>query len=208
MVSFLVGLVAVIGVVAAAMGPADSSTGGFRPPPIPPDAVVFLGDSLVRQQPWARQFPGMRTSNQGIGGNRSFDVLGRLDGVIAARPRAVFVMIGSNDVRWGVPHATTVARIDRILVRLATGTPASRLHLTTTLPRRPWHAARLRRLNTALAGVAARHQVTWIDTYRHFHDGDGILRASMTTDGSHANDAGKQLLGRVLRPYVRAAAGR
>ena len=205
--TFLAVVVLAAGVAAAGLArPAPAASTGYQPPPIPPDAVVFLGDSLVRQQPWAAQFPGVPVSNQGIGGDRSLDVLQRLDGVIAARPRAVFVMIGSNDVKWGVPHATTVARIDRILGRLAAGTPASTVHLTSTLPRRPWHAARLRRLNRALAEVAGRRAVTWIDTFRHLHDGEGVLRPSLTTDGSHLDDAGKDLLGEVLRPHVLAAA--
>lgn len=195
-------LLATLAVVLVLAAPA----GAYEPPPVPRGAVVFLGDSITRQQPWARQFPGVRTSNQGVGGDQSADVLRRLAPVLAARPRAVFVLIGSNDVHRGVARAVTVARVERILARVAAASPATRLHLGSVLPRRPKHAARIVRLNEALAALAARRGVPFVDTHRHFHDGDGVLRPALTDDGSHLTPSGKALLARILRPHVLAAA--
>lgn len=192
------------GLAAAFVADEAPASARYQPPPVPAGAVVFLGDSITRQEPWAAAFPGVRTSNQGVGGDQSADVLRRLDPVIAARPRAVFLLIGSNDVHARVPTRTTVARVERILRRLAAGTPSTALRLGTVLPRKPQHVAGIRRLNLALRALAGRLDVPFVDTYRHVDDGTGVLPRRLTDDGSHLTPAGKRLLADALRPHVEA----
>ena len=64
-------------------------------------AVVFLGDSIT--QGWgdrlAKAFPGLKAANRGISGDTTRGVLIRLaDDVLALKPAAVVLLIGTNDL--------------------------------------------------------------------------------------------------------------
>src|SRR5271165_596600 len=69
--------------------------------------IVMLGDSLTEGGPWRELTGCLYLVNRGIGGDTSGGVLARLDEIIALKPRAVFLMIGVNDISLGVPAATT-----------------------------------------------------------------------------------------------------
>jgi hypothetical protein len=64
-------------------------------------AVVFLGDSITQQ--WGHGlnavFPGVKIANRGISGDTTRGVLIRLkEDVLALNPRAVVLLIGTNDL--------------------------------------------------------------------------------------------------------------
>src|SRR5436190_8861872 len=64
-------------------------------------AVVFLGDSIT--QGWGDEFggnfSGVKLANRGISGDTTRGVLLRLEqDVMAVRPRAVIILIGTNDL--------------------------------------------------------------------------------------------------------------
>ena len=70
------------------------------------DAVVFLGDSITQE--WGdglnAAFPGVKLVNRGISGDTTRGVLIRLEeDVLALRPAAVVLLIGTNDLEEGAP---------------------------------------------------------------------------------------------------------
>ncbi|HZV20619.1 MAG TPA: GDSL-type esterase/lipase family protein, partial [Hyphomicrobiales bacterium] len=60
--------------------------------------VVMLGDSLTKRAQWAEITGCPFLANRGIGGDTSAGVLSRLEESLKLRPRAVFLMIGINDI--------------------------------------------------------------------------------------------------------------
>ncbi len=70
----------------------------FKALPVPPvRPIVFLGDSLSAQCEWRDLFGDrLMILNRGIGGDTSAGVLNRTLDVSRLRPRAVFLMIGTN----------------------------------------------------------------------------------------------------------------
>src|SRR6266487_6387134 len=86
------------------------------------NAVVFLGDSIT--QGWAEDlsawFPGMKLANRGIGGDTSRGVLIRLkEDVLALDPRAVVLLIGTNDLEEKASPEIIAANLKLILAELA-----------------------------------------------------------------------------------------
>ena len=67
-----------------------------------PVDVLLVGDSITMQwgAAWAKHFPQLKTVNIGIGGDKTQNVLWRLDhgGVAGLEPRVVILLIGNNNM--------------------------------------------------------------------------------------------------------------
>jgi hypothetical protein len=84
-------------------------------------AVVFLGDSIT--QGWddrlERSFPGLKVVNRGISGDTTRGVLIRLqEDVLAVRPSAVVLLIGTNDLDEHMEPEAIVANLKLIIAAL------------------------------------------------------------------------------------------
>ena len=64
--------------------------------PKPQNRIVFAGDSLTQGGEWAEFYCG--ALNRGIGGDTSEGMMKRIRTITALNPRAVFLMVGSNDL--------------------------------------------------------------------------------------------------------------
>lgn len=89
--------------------------------------VIALGDSLTYgySADKSTAYPtvlgkltGWNVKNEGINGNTSQDVLDRLDGIIAQKPKLVLLGIGGNDVLRRVNPSVTKDNISQIIKRL------------------------------------------------------------------------------------------
>lgn len=85
--------------------------------PDPRDVVVCLGASIVRGRASVDfvemlrgRLPQLQFVNGGINNETADDVLQRLDEVIACRPKAVLILIGTNDAQAILNPAGVVAR--------------------------------------------------------------------------------------------------
>ncbi len=67
-----------------------------------PIDVLLVGDSITIQwgESWEKHFPGLKAVNIGIGGDKTQNVLWRLDhgGVEGLQPKAIVLMIGNNNM--------------------------------------------------------------------------------------------------------------
>jgi lysophospholipase L1-like esterase len=170
-------------------------------------AVVFLGDSIT--QGWGDAmggaFPGMKVANRGIDGDTTRGVLIRLeDDVLSLKPRAVVLLIGTNDLEEGATPDTIASNLGLILAALKQHDPAMPIVLCQVFPssermRRP--ADQIKAVNTLyLAKVKGDPQVIPLDTWRLFADADGNAPASEFPDLLHPNEAGYTRWAAALRP--------
>lgn len=180
-------------------------------------SIVFMGDSITEM--WKVAEPGLFTGgvvDRGISGQTSAQMLLRFQAdVVALKPRAVHIMVGTNDVagntgptteqayRDNIVAMTTLARANGIRVILGAIPPAAVFWWAPNL--RP--AAQIARLNRWLADYARRGGFAFIDYHRPLATADGALRDDFANDGVHPNRAGyaaMRLAGRAaLQPYVR-----
>src|SRR5205807_6682662 len=81
-------------------------------------AVVMLGDSITQgwNDDFSAWFPGLKIANRGISGDTSRGVLSRLqEDVLALEPRAVVLLIGTNDLEEHAEPDTIAANLKLIL---------------------------------------------------------------------------------------------
>jgi lysophospholipase L1-like esterase len=170
-------------------------------------AVVFLGDSIT--QGWGDRleaaFPGMKVANRGISGDTTRSVLLRLqDDVLVLKPRAVVLLIGTNDLEEGATPEVMASDLSLVLARLKQHDPRMPIVLCQVMPsaaamKRP--AEQIRAVNAlALAAVRNDPQVIPLDTWRLFADANGDAQLSEFPDQLHPNAAGYAMWAAALRP--------
>lgn len=178
------------------------------------ESIVFLGDSLTHIGWWRKWFPDEPTANQGVGGNTTAMVLSRLDPIIDAQPAKVFVLIGANDLNYGVPHPLITAGQREIIQRIRDGSPTTEIFVQSVFPFgedvrvyfpsvSESYVADIQAINAALVLVCADIGVQYLDVHNDVMVGpDGRLRPEFTDDQVHLSRAGYAAWVSYLEPYV------
>lgn len=170
-------------------------------------SVVFLGDSIT--QGWgenlSRSFPGTAVSNRGISGDTSRGLLVRLnEDVLALKPRAVVLLIGTNDLEEGADPEIIAGNVKLLLASIRQQDPNMPVVLCAVFPsstskKRP--AAQIKRLNELYRGVIhGQTQVTYVDTWTLFADPEGDAKLAEFPDLLHPNADGYAKWTGALRP--------
>lgn len=173
-------------------------------------AVVFLGDSIT--QLWTIQpaFPELKVANRGISGDTSFGLKARLRGdVLDLDPRAVVILIGTNDLAGGAAPATIAANITDIVDTIRGAAPQAPIVLCRVMPRRIEAGKfpdKIRALNALIDKIPVRRgRVILCDTWSPFAGPDGGVSTAEFPDGLHPGPAGYAKWTAALRPaFIRA----
>jgi len=173
-------------------------------------AIVFLGDSIT--QGWHDDldgaFPELKTANRGISGDTSRGVLIRLqEDVIALNPRAVVLLIGTNDLDEAGGNPWVVATNIRLIVdQLRTANPAMPVIICQVMPSSPEKnrpANLIRRINQLILELSAdQPQVTVVDTWKLFAGPDNNAPVELFPDLLHPNNLGYAKWAAALRPVL------
>lgn len=164
--------------------------------------IVFLGDSLIAQADWCALFPERSIRNRGIGGDTTGGLLERLDAISRGQPKKIFLLIGTNDVGFGILQKQTVNNYAQILTHLQTHAPHSELYVQSILPRQRKFKAQIESINKQLNELCTQHDVPFIDLYPSFLDNRGQLDARLTTDGLHLLGGGYRRWQKLLTAYI------
>jgi lysophospholipase L1-like esterase len=170
-------------------------------------AVVFLGDSIT--QGWGadfkQRFPGVKLANRGIGGDTSRGMLIRLEqDVLALDPAAVVLLLGTNDIEVGIDADAVGRNLQKIISAIKMHDSSIPIVLCRVFPssaqkNRPAEA--IRKLNaiyeTLVRGDA---QITVLDTWALFADGNGDADPTWFKDLLHLNEAGYDRWAAALHP--------
>ncbi|HSU53291.1 MAG TPA: SGNH/GDSL hydrolase family protein, partial [Candidatus Dormibacteraeota bacterium] len=171
------------------------------------NAIVLLGDSIT--QGWGEDFsawfPGLKIANRGISGDTTRGVLIRLKrDVLDLEPKAVVILIGTNDLEEKAEPETIVENLKLIIADLTRHDPKMPIVLCDVFPSsasksRPMD--KIKRLNQLyMAAVKGSQQVTVLDTWTLFADSKGDAIASEFPDLLHPNLAGYAKWAAALRP--------
>jgi lysophospholipase L1-like esterase len=173
-------------------------------------SVVFVGDSIT--QGWGRieaSIPGIRAANRGINGDTTLGVAARLDrDVLSLRPRAVVLLIGTNDLAGGAAPATVIATIRSIMGRLRASNAAMPIFLCRIPPRR-YEAGvtqtKITEVNTGLRRLSSGMRgVTLVDTWTLFQGPPGQPDLALLPDGLHPGPQGYARWASVMQRHFRA----
>jgi lysophospholipase L1-like esterase len=167
-------------------------------------SIVMLGDSLTEGAPWAELTGCPHLLERGVGGDTTAKVLARLDDVLKLKPRAVFLMIGVNDISLSVPRETTIANYKAILDRLKEPhlVVAYVLPVAASYGKRQMNGSIAALDDTIASLVADRPNTTVLDLRPRFRGPDGYLRAELSYDGLHLSPKGYELWRDAIAPYV------
>jgi lysophospholipase L1-like esterase len=184
----------------------------LNPPKPDEHRVVFMGNSIT--EGWAKffpaMFPGKPYVNRGIGGQTTPQMLVRFrQDVIALRPEAVVILAGINDIAGNTGPSTLEMIEDNIASMTELAKAAGiRVVLSSVLPAYdfPWRpglepAQKVVTLNNWMKSYAARVGAVYLDYHTPMRDDRQGLRAELTYDGVHPNEAGY----RVMAPLVQKA---
>lgn len=171
----------------------------FRSLPATRHAIVFLGNSITERAQWQELLPGRTIQNRGIGGDNSFGVLARLDSILLLQPSRIFLDIGINDIGRGLPLTVITNNYRRIIDRIKTASPGTKLFLQSVLPMNDsvLTAAYLKNkkdsvlaLNRNIIYLAKQYNLSYVDLHNDvFADSKGDLKRELTIDGIHLRPA-------------------
>jgi lysophospholipase L1-like esterase len=186
-------------------------------PPRPGDQrVVFYGNSIT--DAWAgyfaAMFPGKPYVGRGISGQTTPQMLVRFrQDVIALQPAVVVILAGTNDIAGNTGPSTLAMIADNLtsMVELARANGV-RVVLSSVLPAYdyPWRpglepAGTIVALNAWMREYAASHDVGYIDYHSAMADERQGLRADLTYDGVHPNEAGYRVMAPLAERAIAAA---
>jgi lysophospholipase L1-like esterase len=177
--------------------------------PPAPGAVLAVGSSsIVHWHPTlARDLAPLTVIPRGFGGSTINDLLHYTDRlVIPARPRAILVYEGDNDIGGGVFPETFAATYAEFLARIREELPETRVYVLAIKPSPSrWELwPRMEKANQLLAGLcAADPLVTYVDIATPMLDAAGQPRPELFTgDMLHMNEAGYALWTGVVRAVM------
>lgn len=186
--------------------------------------VAFFGDSLTEQwstsgkAEWERLLVPLGADNFGIGGDRTQQVLWRMQNgeLDVMQPRIAVLLIGTNNTDPGMGGETSltprntpdeiVAGVTAIITHLRSRLPATRVLLQGLFPRGPKDGpvrAQIAHINAGLGRLDDGGQsVRFVDFGHIFLAADGSLPPRLTPDLLHLNEEGYRLWAAHLCPPI------
>lgn len=171
------------------------------------NAVVFLGDSIT--QGWGDtmgdSFGGLKVANRGISGDTTRGMLIRLkEDVLALNPRAVVLLMGTNDLEEKAEPQVIAANLKLIIAALKEHNAKMPIILCKVFPSSETKSRPTDKINQInelyAAAVKGDPQVVVLETWVLFADKEGRAKEAEFPDLLHPNKAGYTKWAAALRP--------
>ena len=187
--------------------------------------IYFVGDSITRRwgaldypqflANWRQNFYGWNAANFGWGGDRTQNILwrlqnGELDGL---NPKIIVIQAGTNNVGATPGDAAKMSDIVRGIKALIdvcrSKVPQATIVLTAIFPRNDNRAVlpEIARINRAIAQFADGRTVRFVDITDKLADSDGTLHDGISPDGLHLTIKGYQIWADALTPIFNQLLG-
>lgn len=169
--------------------------------------IVFIGNSITEKvKDWSEKFNVAHIRNRGIAGDVSDGVLKRLNEIVYFKPKAVFIMIGINDL-FNMHHTEEARKLlyDKIIPstdyiggnilkiakQIHKKSPDTKIYVRTVLPTsREFLKNDIVDLNKLIKKNEAKGYYKVIDLYSQFVDENGGMIKDLSIDGVHLSDKG------------------
>jgi lysophospholipase L1-like esterase len=177
--------------------------------------IAFLGDSITQgwegpgAATWAKMYAPLKAANFGFSGDRTEHVLWRLGNgeLVAAQPKVIVIMIGTNNSGHGVSNAQQTADgVAAIVRKLRKETPKSKILLLGIFPRgeKPDEPYRLAVVEATrlFAPLHDGKYVHFLDIGQTFMHQDGTLRTLLLPDRLHLDPMAYELWAKAIEPTL------
>lgn len=181
-----------------------------------PVDLLFLGDSITNgwskvPEIWEKSFGRWNPANFGIGGDRTQNVLWRLENgeLEGIDPEVVVLMIGTNNTHDDSPE-DIVLGIQRIIDFVQYKLPHTEILLLAVFPREPsmregqlytMPKEKVGEINKLLPGLAQPGRVRYLDIGSNFLK-DGSVPKETMPDGLHLSSDGYQIWADAVTPVL------
>jgi lysophospholipase L1-like esterase len=188
------------------VGLKKSKTSHLNTLPISEGKIIMLGNSITAECEWSELMQNSDILNRGVIGDGTGDILERLDPIVLAKPKKIFLLIGVNDLLFH-PLSKIQEFYEKIVSRIVIETPTTQLYLESILPihndlrRNGMKNEDIDTLNVFIAQLAKKYNLTYIDLNAKFKNTEGALRQEFSLDGIHLNGEGYLLFKSQLQPY-------
>ncbi|MFK7809711.1 MAG: GDSL-type esterase/lipase family protein [Saprospiraceae bacterium] len=166
--------------------------------------IIFLGNSLTQYCEWSEVFQNTNIKNRGIAGDGVEGVLKRLPKILDGKPKAIFLMIGVNDLFYHDVKFIT-AFYEKILDLCKSKSKETSVVVQSLLPvnneikKIQIGNESIEELNARIKELAERFNYQFIDLNKEFKNESGKLNPDFSVDGIHINGRGYALWRDILR---------
>jgi len=178
--------------------------------------IVFMGNSIT--EGWGNLnpdfFKGKPYVNRGISGQTTPQMLIRFrPDVINLKPAVVVILAGTNDIAGNTGPSTLEMIADNIysMAELAKAN-GIKVVISSVIPAfdYPWKpgmepAEKIFALNEMLKTYAKKNGVVYLDYFSAMADNRKGLKAELTADGVHPNEAGYKVMGPLAEKAIAEA---
>lgn len=161
--------------------------------------IAFLGDSLTNEGNWHEYFPNQEIANFGISGEKSEEIISRIDEVIFWKPSKIFLMMGINDLGGDLNYEEILKNYQIILSKIR-GYKEIELIVQNLLPTNDtmfksinFDKMNILEVNLHLRDLCEIEKVIFVDLYTAFSTYTYQLIKDYTYDGLHLNEAGYKI---------------
>jgi len=172
--------------------------------------IVFLGDSITDNCNWSELLQDSKALNRGIGGDKTYGIINRIDEIISLKPDKIFIMIGVNDIGEGRNIDEIIHDYEVILMKINKETPETKVFVQSILPTnkdilggRDIYNPKIVEINQKLKILADKYEATYIDLYALMVTSEGQLNPELTIDGLHITGLGYKLWKTAIEVYLR-----
>lgn len=180
--------------------------------PVDSTDVVMVGDGLTEYAgDWNKLLQWRHIRNRGIAGDRIKGVASRLHSVLQGKPKALFLMVGTNDILE--KETLPVVLHDYIdLINLVRKTsPETKLYVQSLLPVNETFSNEklsgmtntIASFNVQLRHYCERYHVGYINIFKRFvRHGTNEMRRELTSDGLYLTPFGYKVWAFELKKYL------
>lgn len=178
--------------------------------------VVFLGDSITAGFTQLSRFDNV--TNMGIGGDKTIEIIGRLNSVTIKKPSKIFLMVGINDFttnkgKWGDHLKIPFEQSYQLLLDVLKGSvPNTKIITQAILPLNVSSIAleeeidafnkEITKWNETIKVVSEKLKIEFIDFTNKFKDEKGRLKLEYTIDGTHLSELGYEVFYESVKPLI------
>jgi lysophospholipase L1-like esterase len=170
--------------------------------------IVLIGDSITEGAIWNEFFPKYRLLNRGIDGDKSSDILKRIDSIVSVEPKYAFIMVGINDIDQHISLEEIFGNYVEIVRKLQEKDIGVVIQSTIQCELSKCgqkRVSKVNELNALLSVFASKNDIQYLDLGK-LSDVRG-LDASFTTDGLHLNMKGYATWVDILSPKLEQLLG-
>lgn len=180
--------------------------------PVDSTDVVMVGDGLTEYAgDWNKLLQWRHIRNRGIAGDRIKGVASRLHSVLQGKPKALFLMAGTNDILEKETFPTVLHDYIDLINLVREASPETKLYVQSLLPVNETFSNEklsgmtntIASFNVQLRHYCERHHVGYINIFKRFvRHGTNEMRRELTSDGLHLTPFGYKVWAFELKKYL------